>query len=202
MDRLRTAPHAAAARPPGGWPHPGQSLGAVAPARVLDPLAEAHRHPPEGHRCGLRRVRPCAYWFAPGHHVGRQQHEGQRADGHPDARLVEHLLQRCPDRAIPGSERARQLSEPDDSCVGLNAGSDRPDAGATGLQSGGSPRAARALRPQSDLPLTPIHPSVWKVNSANYFAFRDFSEVASTLVTLHTGHVDQLKVGPKGHALS
>ena len=48
MDRLRAAPHAAAARPPGRWPHPGQLLGAVAPARVLDPLAEAHRHPPRG----------------------------------------------------------------------------------------------------------------------------------------------------------
>jgi membrane protease YdiL (CAAX protease family) len=81
----------------------GLILGTVAPARILNPLPEAHRHPPEGHRAGLRRVRPRAYWPAPGHHLGRQQHEGQRADGYPDPRFVEHILQRCRDRAVPGS---------------------------------------------------------------------------------------------------
>jgi hypothetical protein len=30
----------------------------------------------------------------------------------------------------------------------------------------------------------------------------EFSEVAPALVTFHTGHVDQLKAGPKGPALS
>jgi hypothetical protein len=42
-----------------------------------------------------------------------------------------------------------------------------------------------------------IHPSAWKVNSANYFACRAFSEFAPALVTLHTGHVDQLEAGPR-----
>ena len=87
-------------------PHTGYSLGAVAPAGVLDPLSEPDGHPPEGHSPRLCRVlpRPCG---PPLHnHVGRQQHEGQRANGYPDPRLLEHLLQRCPDRALPGSQRA------------------------------------------------------------------------------------------------
>ena len=53
----------------------------------------------------------------------------------------------------------------------------------------------------SALPLDLIHRSAWKGNSAN-FAFHDFSEVAPALLTLHTGHVDQLKAGPTGPALS
>jgi hypothetical protein len=34
------------------------------------------------------------------------------------------------------------------------------------------------------------------------FAFWAFLEVAPTLLTLHTGHVDQLGAGPTGPALS
>jgi hypothetical protein len=59
----------------------------------------------------------------------------------------------------------------------------------------------KPLQQLRDRALVPIHPNAWKGNSAK-FALTEFSEVAPALVTLHTGHVDQLKAGPTGSALS
>jgi hypothetical protein len=49
--------------------------------------------------------------------------------------------------------------------------------------------------------LFPHSRATWKMISAKS-AFHDFSEVAPTFLTLHTGHVDQLEAGPTGPALS
>jgi membrane protease YdiL (CAAX protease family) len=112
-----------------GGPHPGEPVGAVAPARVLGPAkATAVRH---GH--GLREVllgphRPCLH-----HTVGLQQHGGQRAYGHPDPRHVEHLLQRGHRRGLPRPRRRRQLHEPHHSRLGVGAGYHSCDARAAGL---------------------------------------------------------------------
>jgi hypothetical protein len=52
--------------------------------------------------------------------------------------------------------------------VRAGAGDHRPDARAAGLPTGGGPRAARALRSQSDLLLTPIQRSAWNRYSPKF----------------------------------
>jgi hypothetical protein len=55
--------------------------------------------------------------------------------------------------------------------------------------------------PWAGLSAYPYSPEYVEGKSAN-FALHDFSEVASALVPLHTGHVDQFEAGPVGPAFS
>src|SRR5215204_5935015 len=77
MERFRPAPLAAAARPCGRGPHPGEPLGPLAPAGVLDSVSGSYRHTAEGYRPRLLCVCPRSRGSQSRHYVGLQQYEGQ-----------------------------------------------------------------------------------------------------------------------------
>ena len=67
-----------------------------------------------------------------------------------------------------GIDKVTLQPQPHDRRMGAGAGDHRPDARAAGVTSGGNPRTTRALRPQSDLPLTLFTRVRGKVNSPKF----------------------------------